>query len=45
MAKVASKAAPIEDRKSDHIKINLNRMSAALTTGLRTIIIHDASLS
>jgi isopentenyl-diphosphate delta-isomerase len=35
MAKVAPKAAPIEARKSDHIKINLEQdVRSALTTGL-----------
>jgi isopentenyl-diphosphate Delta-isomerase len=44
MTKVAPKAAPIEERKSDHIKINLERdVRSALTTGLENYhFIHQA---
>lgn len=38
MRKVAPKAAPIEDRKSDHIKINLDQdVRSSLTTGLEDV--------
>jgi isopentenyl-diphosphate delta-isomerase len=44
MAKVARKAASIEERKSDHIKINLEQdVRSALTTGLENYhFIHEA---
>jgi isopentenyl-diphosphate delta-isomerase len=44
MPKVSPKAAPIEERKSDHIKINLEQdVRSALTTGLENYhFIHEA---
>ena len=44
MAKVAPKAAPIEERKADHIKINLEQdVRSALTTGLENYhFVHEA---
>ncbi len=44
MSKVAPKGAPIEERKSDHIKINLEQdVRSALTTGLENYhFTHDA---
>jgi isopentenyl-diphosphate delta-isomerase len=44
MPKVAPKAAPIEERKSDHIKINLEQdVRSGLTTGLENYhFIHEA---
>jgi isopentenyl-diphosphate delta-isomerase len=44
MAKVASKAAPIEERKADHIKINLEQdVRSALMTGLENYhFVHQA---
>jgi isopentenyl-diphosphate Delta-isomerase len=44
MPKVAPKAAPIEERKADHIKINLEQdVRSALTTGLENYhFIHQA---
>ena len=44
MSKVAPKAAPIEERKSDHIKINLEQdVRSALTTGLENYrFVHEA---
>jgi isopentenyl-diphosphate delta-isomerase len=44
MTKVASKAASIEERKSDHIKINLEQdVRSALTTGLENYrFVHEA---
>ncbi len=44
MSKVAPKPAPIEERKSDHIKINLERdVRSALTTGLENYhFVHEA---
>jgi isopentenyl-diphosphate delta-isomerase len=44
MTKVAPKAAPIDQRKSDHIKINLERdVRSALTTGLENYhFVHEA---
>jgi isopentenyl-diphosphate Delta-isomerase len=44
MPKVAPKAAPIEERKADHIKINLEQdVRSALTTGLENYhFVHQA---
>lgn len=44
MTKVAPKAAPIEERKADHIKINLEQdVRSALTTGLENYhFVHEA---
>ena len=44
MSKVAPKAAPIDQRKSDHIKINLEQdVRSALTTGLENYhFVHEA---
>jgi len=44
MTKVSPKAAPIEERKSDHIKINLEQdVHSGLTTGLENYhFIHEA---
>jgi isopentenyl-diphosphate delta-isomerase len=44
MPKVAPKAAPIDQRKSDHIKINLEQdVRSALTTGLENYhFVHEA---
>jgi isopentenyl-diphosphate delta-isomerase len=44
MTKVAPKAAPIEERKADHIKINLEQdVRSALTTGLESYhFVHQA---
>lgn len=44
MPKVSPKAAPIEERKSDHIKINLEQdVRSALTTGLENYhFVHEA---
>jgi isopentenyl-diphosphate delta-isomerase len=44
MTKVAPKGAPIEERKADHIKINLEQdVRSALTTGLENYhFIHEA---